>query len=397
MKTYLVLLLFILSALFTNACRRSPVSSAIKAIEEGDLQKAETLLLKVIQDDPNDPSALMNLAIVHLKKDQANDAMIEFSKVAERVPDDPRPLEYLASILMYNDSWKEAGDMLTEAANRAPNSPSILTAQALVDLKLSTPQAAKDRLLKVISIDPTYAPALFNLAVIDRDWLKNPVEGKRYFQRYLATAKDDIHITIARQALTEKTRPPTTKKAATTPSGEEATAPVPATPSVVPPRSTTTANSASDATEAFRQGVNLYQAGQTDKAIDEYKRAIQMNPSLVRAHYNLGLLLRIKGDLAGARACFEKALEISPNMVDARYMLAYVMIAQGKDNEALPQLKAIVEKAPKHADAHLALATLYRKDKTLKNQARKEYATYLELAPDGLAAREARNWLKYNP
>ena len=365
-------------------------------------------MTQALQLDPADPSALMNMAIIQYKKGQADAAMLGFSKVADLMPGDPRPIEYIAAMLIENNQWRDASDMLAEAARRDAHSASIQTAQALVDLNITSATAARTRLLQVLNMDPSYAPALFNLAVIDRDWLKNPGEARKYFQRYLALTKNDPHTPIARAALAEKSAPPPHVKnevvqldafapAEVHKKGVRKPVPAPVTEPVSDstPAPVATARNPAEAASVFALGVRHHQAGEVDQAIQEYTRATRLDPNMVRAHYNLGLLLRSKGELPRARDAFEHAIEGAPGMIDAHYMLALVLLDQGNENGAIEHLKTITAKAPKHADAHLALGMIYKKDKARRDLARKELSTYLELAPNGTSAREIRNWLNY--
>jgi len=191
-------------AILLTGCGRNPVTSAIRAIENGDLKKAEALLDQTLLEDSSDVSALGNLAIIRFKNGQFNEAMDGFAKVADLVPGDPRPLEYIAAILMEEARWKEATDMLAEAARRDPGSSSILTALAVIEANNGNAPTARARLVQVLNRDPVYAPALFNIAVIERDWLKVPSRGRRYFQRYIAATRNDPHLLIARAALADK-------------------------------------------------------------------------------------------------------------------------------------------------------------------------------------------------
>jgi tetratricopeptide (TPR) repeat protein len=138
-------------------------------------------------------------------------------------------------------------------------------------------------------------------------------------------------------------------------------------------------------------------AGDLNRAIQEYSRAVQNDPTMVNAHYNLGLVFKARNDLARARSAFQQALALSPDMPDARYMLALVLRDLREPNACIVELKALLEKHPKYAAAHHALGQLYKNDPATVESAKREFSRYLELAPDGPSAREARNWLKYNP
>ena len=385
--------------LLTSGCGRDPLSTSIKAIGNGDLKGAETILIQILKQDPSDASAMMNLAIIHLENGRTDDALAGFSKVADLAPEDSRPLEYMAAILLDNNQWREAGMVLNDADRRNPNAPAIQAALALVDINTTSAASARTRLLQVLARNPAYPPALFNLAVIERDWLKNPAEGRKYFQRYLVVAPTDSHAVIARSAMAAKTAvPPAGAPQPVT----SRTTPAHITRSIPAPATTEPATSApplprnpAEALEACRLATQFHQAGNYEKALQEYTRAIRNDPGLTRAHFNLGLLYRTRQDLQAARTSFETVLKLSPAMTDARYMLALVMTEQGKDDEAVKQLTTIIGKNPDHADAHLALGLLYKKDKSKVSLARKELSIYLKLQPDSLKSKDIRNWLKY--
>lgn len=388
MNFHHILTVFFVSGFLFTGCGRDPVTTAISEYERGHLADAEKILMECLQEDPSNIDVLANICILQLKNGDQERALAGFLQVAGQVPDDPRPLEYAASIYMDNNRWPEAMALLDEAGRRAPRSPSIQTAQALVDLNTTGAMVARDRLVKIIADTPAYAPALFNLGVINRDWLKNTSESKKYFQRYLAIEKNDSHVVIARAAMAEKGyRQPVP----VTPTATQSAVPSPGS-TIKPP---VQAPNPKVAAESFSQGVRHHQAREIDQAIQSYYRAIQYDPAMVRAHYNLGLLLRDQRDLDQARRAFEHALSIAPGMADARYMLALILIDQGQDGDAMKHLTILLDKTPQHAEAHLALGLLYRKDPAKRELARKELNTYLKLDPDGSAAKEIRNWLKF--
>jgi len=53
--------------------------------------------------------------------------------------------------------------------------------------------------------------------------------------------------------------------------------------------------------------------GKYDKAIEEFKKAIALNPGKSETYYNLGLVYEAKNNLEEARKMYEKAIEIDPN------------------------------------------------------------------------------------
>jgi protein O-GlcNAc transferase len=388
------------------ACRRDLVSQGLRALEKGDPARAQALLQQAIERDPQDPSAAANLGLAYLRQSRTNEALNAFRQAADLAPEDPRPLEFMAAIAAGQEQWKTAAGYLAEAVRRDPRSPRVQTALAVAELQSLSPQAARIRLEAVLEMAPNYSPAVFNLAVINRQ-LKSTPEAKALFQRYLRISRDAEHVALARSALAdfESAGHPSANPPGTLPTSRER----PSTPGPTPAaRGASTGPAASPvpdpvprrpqvAAQAYNLGVRNHMAGDLNRAIQEYSRAVQNDPTMVNAHYNLGLVFKARNDLARARSAFQQALALSPDMPDARYMLALVLRDLREPNACIVELKALLEKHPKYAAAHHALGQLYKNDPATVESAKREFSRYLELAPDGPSAREARNWLKYNP
>jgi Flp pilus assembly protein TadD len=71
-----------------------------------------------------------------------------------------------------------------------------------------------------------------------------------------------------------------------------------------------------------------------DGAIAEYKTAIQLQPSDLNAHYNLGLAMMETGNLEAAVAEFRTALHLRPNDGGIRFNLGMALAGLGKRAEA---------------------------------------------------------------
>src|SRR4051794_33928338 len=65
------------------------------------------------------------------------------------------------------------------------------------------------------------------------------------------------------------------------------------------------------------RGIGWGLKGYPDRAIADFRRALQIDPTFVPAYANLGTALSRKGDLSGAIRSFEEALRLEPNSVIA--------------------------------------------------------------------------------
>lgn len=74
-------------------------------------------------------------------------------------------------------------------------------------------------------------------------------------------------------------------------------------------------------------GLAHFALTQIDEAEKHFRAAIQLEPRLAHAHYNLGVLLQQKRDLAGACRAFEAALVQQPRFPEALNNLGNVLMA----------------------------------------------------------------------
>ncbi len=385
------LFLGVLGVSLLGACQRDPLSQGLQALGKGDNERARLLLQRAARLSPLDPSVSANLGIAFLRLGQTNEALNSFKQASDLALDDPRPLEFMAAIAAGQGQWRTAAGHLAEAVRRAPQSPRIHTALAVAELQFLGPQAGKMRLESVLGTAPNYSPAIFNLAMINRHWLKNPLEAKALFQRYIKIARDPERVELARRAVAEIEAG--THVVAAPPARNMGTVKEPASLADKEP----VVRRPQVAAEAYNRGVRSHMAGDLDQAIQEYSQAVQNDPTLVNAHYNLGLVFKARNELSKARSALQQSLAISPGMADARYMLALVLRDLHEPDACLAELNTLLEKNPRYAPAHHALGQLYKDDPARRNLAQKSFRRYLDLAPDGPSAREARNWLMYNP
>jgi tetratricopeptide (TPR) repeat protein len=82
---------------------------------------------------------------------------------------------------------------------------------------------------------------------------------------------------------------------------------------------------------------------------------IQNDPEDFEAHYNLGALLQMKGDGAGAVTQFTQAVRIRPDDPIANNALGAVLLASGHADEAIPRLNQALQGRPGYFDAHYNL------------------------------------------
>jgi len=182
------------------------------------------------------------------------------------------------------------------------------------------------------------------------------------------------------------------------------------------------------AVELYERGVASAQRGETDKAIDDLKRAVALYPNFGLALNELGVQYLRKGELDKAAEVLVKVLAISPDAPEPSLNYGIVLLQQKKFADAEKQLRDAVKKndgtytahlyfgitliyvknypeaetellkavtigGAKASQAHYYLGGLYWQ--TGKNQqAADELETFLKLEPKAANAEKLRNTIK---
>jgi tetratricopeptide (TPR) repeat protein len=151
------------------------------------------------------------------------------------------------------------------------------------------------------------------------------------------------------------------------------------------------------ARHALQQGIQTHQQRHFAAAIDFYRDAIDLDPSLFEAHYNLGLAWFEMKDPARALSAYEDALSINPTSFEARYNFALALERSRYYHDAARELEQVVSDHPSEVRAHLTLARLYAQQFNAPELARPHYRKVLELDPRHPNASEIRYWLGTSP
>jgi tetratricopeptide (TPR) repeat protein len=153
--------------------------------------------------------------------------------------------------------------------------------------------------------------------------------------------------------------------------------------------------------ELYRRGLDSYNAGRYEEAVDYFSRATAFRPNVPDYRFSLGLAYlklgkpkkaayeleavrgmtglqrrtRVKepevlvysavayiqlGKLKGARSRLELALEREPEMAEAHYALGLVEQEEGNPEKAVNHFQAALATEPDHPEANMALASWLR-------------------------------------
>lgn len=402
-------------------CGRSTserLERAVNDLRGGRTASAARQLERIVARAPNQADAWANLGIARLDLGRTNEALTAFAQAAKLAPNDPRPLEFIADLHARRGRWGEARAVLTAADRRDPRSPRLLTALALAEWHAGAPAASLNHLERAVSLAPHYGPALFTMAILQRDAFHNESAARLWFERFLNDAPGDPHAVEARRwlfatpgrlhPLADKDEHNLSANSAATlwqaalaaekkdPDSDEAALAWRVFLTRCPNdrrAAEARAKLVRIANTVYNFGIRAQQAGRPADAIPFYLRSVQCRPEMATAHYNLGLAYRETGDNAHAQEAFAAAVTAKPDLAAAHYMLALSLRDLGQTNAMLQAFNETLRTDPNYADAHFALALCYAPRPPDRQLARRHFLRYLELSPESPSAGEIHRWL----
>jgi DNA-binding response OmpR family regulator len=102
----------------------------------------------------------------------------------------------------------------------------------------------------------------------------------------------------------------------------------------------------SDAESALREGIEAYNAGNVDPAIEHLKRGIAIDPLAYRLHFHIALLYGKKGQIFEGIQELERAIDLNPRHFPALKNLAVLYEKAGFKNKAVEAWERAIAAAP---------------------------------------------------
>jgi tetratricopeptide (TPR) repeat protein len=150
---------------------------------------------------------------------------------------------------------------------------------------------------------------------------------------------------------------------------------------------------ADDAIGFYNLGIVLEQRDRMQEAEQSYRRTLELNAGLARAHNNLGGLLAASGRVDEAEQHLRESIRLDPALPDAYVSLAALQLERGRPSEAAASARQALAIDARHVDAHvnLGVALAQLGDFT---QARREFDEALRIDPRHRNARRNRDALR---
>jgi tetratricopeptide (TPR) repeat protein len=342
-----------------------------------------------------------------------------------------------------------------DAVHKLAPSPEELNATGLILLQRNrSANEAINRFKEALRLDPNYAPAILNMAVVHHYYLNDPHMALQGYRHYMATPDNPQwpkpvpakEIETLVQGLERQLSPAFTPAAQIQPSAvakpaviNVAPAPMPKPPSAKPeintaqhtitnppalrasvlptnapgithipeaakPASTqnryryvgSTTLVSGNHNEALHLVSHGFTAQQTNKneAMTYFRRAIKTDPRCFDAYYLLGGVARESGNLPVALDALERAVSLKPESPDARYAFAWTLSKAKFPQDCADELEKLLKQTPNETRAHLLLANTCAMELGQTRLAREHYQRVIKLEPNHPQAESIRNWLK---
>jgi tetratricopeptide (TPR) repeat protein len=166
------------------------VVSAQRHFSNHEFDQAEADYQKILERDQNNGLALANLATIELQQDKLADAEKHLTAALAQSPDDAYNLSTLGYLKFRQEKYDDALDVLSRAAKVDPNNPEIQNYLGVTLSHKGLRVQAETALRKAIQINPLFAPAHNNLAVIYLNQTPpSPMLARWHYQKAIAAGQ----------------------------------------------------------------------------------------------------------------------------------------------------------------------------------------------------------------
>jgi tetratricopeptide (TPR) repeat protein len=312
--------------------RRREFDSAIERIDEPDRRAA----------------AFGELGMLYHAHDQWDEAIAAYGAAGLAAPAEPR-WPYYRGLVLEHTGEIDAAETAFEAALelRADLAPALLR---VAELRVAAGELddAQVRFETVIERQPLDGYAHYGLGRIAllRD---DPSTALLHFQKAMVAqpGADSLHMEIAR-TLRALGRDEQAARHADQ-AGDRL-------PEIQDPLLLDVIARGSSAQAHLLRGNQALVTQRYRQAIDEYRRALAVDPDNLDVHLALGSALFLDGDVPGSRGIYQAAVDLFPGAAPARLGLGELLAATGRHREALAQFDAVLAGEPEQLTALIASA-----------------------------------------
>jgi tetratricopeptide (TPR) repeat protein len=321
MKTTLIVLTLMLCAGLTlTGCNSVWVTSAKVYLQQNNLEKAQEMLQKGLEENPNDAQAHYLLGDIYAQQKNYPEMLTEFNAslaLSQKFKPEMDAAKTKIFRALYNQAVEEfnkqapdkAAELLTTAVMVSPQERTGWSLLGKANINQKKYNEAIEALNKVVALDPKFE------ALDDRGWLMKMYYATGQYEKSLNAAKDILsHDQSNKEAVS---------------------------------------NLASSYNELARaESDPLKKKELQSMALDYYRKEIEIRPTDPDLHYNMAVLYESMENHDGALGEFQKAFELNPKDKDAllRATSIYIIKSEADTANALGYYKSAVEGYKKYLE-----------------------------------------------
>ena len=142
------------------------IAEAREQFVRGNFAAAEKLYQQLAELQPNSVVALANLGVAQFRQGKLTAAQLALEKAIAASPNDAFSLTTLGAVMIEQNRIQDSIGYLERASEAAPDDPITLNYLGVASSQLGQFGKAEQSLRRAITVNPDYAEAHFNLAVI---------------------------------------------------------------------------------------------------------------------------------------------------------------------------------------------------------------------------------------
>ena len=320
---------------------------------DNQTQKAEAIFQKVLADNPDSRSVLVNLTQLYFDQGDYN----KIISLLENIPDDkmdPALLYLLGSSYAQNRNFDKAEDAFKKALAREPDSEDIRRAYAEALIAQGNLQEARAQLLGMVKSDPQSPMSYVRLAQLDRQ-MGNFNDARKELEQARGLAPDNLEIPY-QEAVLEDTLGNETKAISLLEEVLKKTE--------QPDRKYNPAEANNRAVYLQRLGTIYRSQENYDQAIETFQRIVALGGDQApRGESLIVETLQMNNQNHKALQAADAALKKYPKNRQLLMQRASLLGAEGHHDEAVAQLEKMLSGSPDDRDIYLAIAQIYSQAK----------------------------------
>jgi tetratricopeptide (TPR) repeat protein len=109
----------------------------------------------------------------------------------------------------------------------------------------------------------------------------------------------------------------------------------------------------------INRGALFSDYGDYARAIQDYRKALDLDPSNARIYNNMGNLYILQGNYGDAQNSFSRAISINPNYALAYFNRGFLHRRVGRHHEAIDDLSKVISLTPENSKAYVQRGLTY--------------------------------------